>query len=446
MFEQTLLKNIHSENSQHLATYRAGGGYEALRKTLQEFEPEQVIALVKESNLRGRGGAGFSTGMKWSFIPKDSLLPKFLCCNADESEPGTFKDRLIIEKDPHQLIEGIALTCYAIGAKVAYIYIRVEYSYGTSILQQAINECYQQGLLGNNIFGSKFDLDVYIHRGAGAYICGEETALLESLEGYRGQPRFKPPFPAISGLYASPTIINNVETLACIPHIVARGAQWFKDIGSPKGPGPKLYCLSGRICNPGVVELPTGISLRELVEQHGGGAPHGKRIKAVIPGGASAPMFPESALDIAMDFDELMAAGSMFGSAGVIVMDEDCCIVKVTQRMLEFFHNESCGKCTPCREGLGWVVKLLRRIEAGHGKQGDVEELERLAAGIFGNCFCPLGDGAIMALRGALGHFRDEFTDHIEKGHCPFEKAMKTFSKPHRTAEQSYAPSQHRWH
>jgi NADH-quinone oxidoreductase subunit F len=428
MFEQTLSKNINIENANHLSVYRAGGGYEALDKALQEFEPEQLIDLVKQSNLRGRGGAGFATGLKWSFIPKDSLLPKFLCCNADESEPGTFKDRLIIEKDPHQLIEGIALCCYAVGAKIAYVYIRAEYSVGTQILQQALDECYQQGLLGKNILGSKFDLDVYIHRGAGAYICGEETALLQSLEGFRGQPRLKPPFPAISGLYASPTVINNVETLACIPHIVTRGAQWFKDIGSPKGPGPRLYCLSGRICNPGVYELPTGISLRELVEQHGGGAPNGKRIKAVIPGGISAPMLPESALDIAMDFDDLMAAGSMLGSAGVIVMDEDCCIVKVTQRMLLFFHYESCGKCAPCREGLSWVVKLLQRIEAGCGKSGDIEELERLSGGIFGNCLCPLGDGAIMALRGAITHFRDEFIDHIDKGCCPNGTSLSSTS------------------
>ena len=438
MFEQTLLKNAKLENSQQLATYLANGGYEALRKALQELTPVQLIELVKESKLRGRGGAGFATGLKWSFVPQDSLLPKYLCCNADESEPGTFKDRLIIEQDPHQLIEGIALACYAIGAKVAYIYIRAEYSQGTQVLQRALDECYQQGLLGKNILGSEFDLEVIIHRGAGAYICGEETALLESLEGFRGQPRLKPPFPAISGLYASPTVINNVETLACIPHIVNRGAQWFKDIGSPQGPGPKLYCLSGRISKPGVFELPTGISLRELLEHHGGGAPNGKRIKAVIPGGASAPMFPASGLDIAMDFDELAAAGSMFGSAGVIVMDEDSCIVRVTHRMLAFFHHESCGKCTPCREGRGWVVKLLQRIEAGEGKPGDIEELERLAGGIFGNCFCALGDGAIMALRGAITHFRDEFIDHIDKGCCPFDKAN--------LQQVHHAHSQHQWH
>lgn len=421
MFEQTLLKNINTENYHQLEVYRTGGGYGGLRKALNEYQPDQLIQLVKDSQLRGRGGAGFPTGVKWSFIPKDSVLPTYLCCNADESEPGTFKDRLLIEKDPHGLIEGIAISCYAIGAKIAYIYIRFEFIYGTRILQQAIDECYAQGLLGKNILGSGFDLEVIIHRGAGAYICGEETALLESLEGYRGQPRLKPPFPAISGLYASPTIINNVETLACIPHIVLRGAQWFSDIGSPKGPGPRLYCLSGMINKPGVYELPTGIPLRELVEEHGGGAPNGKKIKAVIPGGVSAPMFAEKDLDIAMDFDALAAAGSMFGSAGVIVMDEDSCIVKVTLSMLEFFHIESCGKCTPCREGLGWVLKLLRRIEAGAGKHGDAQELDRLGEAIFGNCFCALGDGAIMALRGALGNFRDEFDYHIAKGHCPFK-------------------------
>lgn len=423
MYEPILLKNIHLENSHQLATYRANGGYEALSKALRDLSPDQLIEIVKDSKLRGRGGAGFPTGMKWSFIPKDSPKPKYLCCNADESEPGTFKDRVIIEKDPHQLLEGIALASYAIGAHVVYIYIRAEYSYGAQILQQAIDECYSQGFLGKNVLGSGFDLEVYLHRGAGAYICGEETALLSSIEGYRGQPRLKPPFPAISGLYSCPTVINNVETLVCIPHIVTKGAEWFREIGSPHGPGPKLYCLSGRIKKPGTYELPTGISLRELIEEHGGGALNGKKIKAVVPGGASAPMFPESGLDIAMDFDALKAAGSMFGSAGVIVMDEDSCIVKATLNMLQFFHNESCGKCSPCREGLGWVVKLLHRIEEGGGKSGDVEELERLSEGIFGKCFCPLGDGAIMALRGAIQHFRDEFFLHIDKGYCPFNSA-----------------------
>ncbi len=443
MFETTLLKNTTLNDSHLLATYRSNGGYEALNNVLTNFSPEQLIDLVKESNLRGRGGAGFPTGLKWSFVPRESTKPKYLCCNADESEPGTFKDRVIIEKDPHQLIEGIVLASYAIGAHVAYIYIRVEYSVGAKILQRALDECYNASLLGKNIFGSDFNLDITIHHGAGAYICGEETALLSSIEGYRGQPKLKPPFPAISGLYSCPTVINNVETLACIPHIVSKGAKWFKEIGSVKGPGPKLYCLSGRVNNPGTYELPTGISLRELVEGYGGGAPNGKKIKAVIPGGASAPMFPESELDIAMDYDELMAAGSMFGSAGVIVMDEDSCIVKATLSMLTFFHHESCGKCSPCREGLTWVVKLLHRIDSGSGKSGDIEELEHLANGIFGKCFCPLGDGAIMALRGALKYFREEFIFHIDRGYCPFHKP---YSPLMLSSEQRYDHSMHQWH
>ena len=420
MFEPVLLKNCDKENSHSLEVYSASGGYEALRKALREYQPEQIIELVKESKLRGRGGAGFPTGLKWSFIPKDPSLTKYLCCNADEGEPGTFKDRIIMEKDPHLMIEGIAIACYAVGAEQSYIYIRGEYSLAYARLEQALAECYQKGLLGKNILGSTFNLDIGIHRGAGAYICGEESSLLESLEGYRGEPRLKPPFPAIKGLYACPTVINNPETLACVPHIVMRGAKWFNQIGSPKGPGPRLFSLSGKVKYPGVYEIPTGTSLRELIEKHGGGTPDGSKVKAVIPGGASSSLFPESQLDIALDFDEIAAAGSMAGSAGVIVMDENDCIVKVTKRILEFFHDESCGKCTPCREGLGWVVQLLRRIEAGEGHEGDVEELERLGGHITGNTFCALGDGAIMALRGAIKYFRNEFDEHIKEGRCRF--------------------------
>ncbi len=420
MYEPVLLKNCTRADSHTLEVYRAGGGYQALPAALNSYQPGELIALVKEAGLRGRGGAGFATGLKWSFIPSDPGLTKYLCCNADESEPGTFKDRLIIEKDPHQLIEGIMISCYAVGAARAYIYIRGEYSLGRQRLEQAVEECYRNGLLGQQILGTDFSLDIVVHRGAGAYICGEESALLESLEGYRGQPRLRPPFPAIKGLYACPTVINNVETLICVPHIVERGPQWFKAIGAPTGPGPKLYCLSGRVKHPGVYEVPTGVPLRELIDRYGGGTPDGSPIKAVIPGGASAPMFPASELGVSMDFDALAAAGSMLGSAAVIVMDEQDCIVRVTRRILEFFHYESCGKCTPCREGLGWVVQLLRRIEAGEGREGDIEELERLGNNIFGNTFCPLGDGAIMALRGAIKHFRDEFREHIRQQRCRF--------------------------
>ncbi|RVG74823.1 NADH-quinone oxidoreductase subunit NuoF [Sinorhizobium meliloti] len=420
MFEPVLLRNVDVPDGHLLSTYQAGGGYRALRKALGEYTPDEIVELVKESNLRGRGGAGFPTGMKWSFVPKAAGKPKYLCCNADEGEPGTFKDRIIMERDPHQLIEGLAVSAYAIGAETAYVYIRGEYVTAIRRMEQAIAEVLENGYLGTGILGSNFNFMVHIHRGAGAYICGEETAMLESLEGKRAQPRLKPPFPAVAGLYASPTVINNVETLACVPHIVMRGSAWFRGIGPDRSPGPKLYCLSGQVRKPGLYELPMGISLRELVEEHAGGALPGRKVKAVIPGGVSAPVIPESELEVRMDFDSLTAAGSMLGSAGVVVIDDSTCMVKLATRIIEFFHHESCGKCTPCREGLDWTVKVLRRIEAGEGETGDLEQLEMLCKGIFGNTFCALGDGAAMGLRAALKHFREEFVAHIEERRCPF--------------------------
>jgi NADH-quinone oxidoreductase subunit F len=420
MFEPVLLRNVDVPDGHLLPTYEAGGGYRALKKALSEYTPDEIVEIVKESNLRGRGGAGFPTGMKWSFVPKAAGKPKYLCCNADEGEPGTFKDRIIMERDPHQLIEGLAVSAYAIGAETAYVYIRGEYVTAIRRMEQAIAEAHESGYLGTGILGSNFDFMVHIHRGAGAYICGEETAMLESLEGKRAQPRLKPPFPAVAGLYASPTVINNVETLACVPHIVMRGSAWFRGIGPDRSPGPKLYCLSGQVRKPGLYELPMGISLRELVEEHGGGPLPGRKVKAVIPGGVSAPVIPQSELEVSMDFDSLTAAGSMLGSAGVVVIDDSTCMVKLATRIIEFFHHESCGKCTPCREGLDWAVKVLRRIEAGEGESGDLEQLEMLCKGIFGNTFCALGDGAAMGLRAALKHFREEFVVHIEERRCPF--------------------------
>jgi NADH-quinone oxidoreductase subunit F len=420
MFEPVLLRNVDVPDGHLLSTYEAGGGYRALRKALGEYTPDEIVDLVKDSNLRGRGGAGFPTGMKWSFVPKAAGKPKYLCCNADEGEPGTFKDRIIMERDPHQLIEGLAVSAYAIGAETAYVYIRGEYVTAIRRMEQAIAEAHENGYLGTGILGSNFNFMVYIHRGAGAYICGEETAMLESLEGKRAQPRLKPPFPAVAGLYASPTVINNVETLACVPHIVMRGPGWFRGIGPDKSPGPKLYCLSGQVRKPGLYELPMGISLHELVEEHAGGPLPGRKVKAVIPGGVSAPVIPASELEVGMDFDSLAAAGSMLGSAGVVVIDDSTCMVKLATRIIEFFHHESCGKCTPCREGLDWAVKVLRRIEAGEGETGDLEQLEMLCKGIFGNTFCALGDGAAMGLRAALKHFREEFVVHIEERRCPF--------------------------
>jgi NADH-quinone oxidoreductase subunit F len=425
MFEPVLLKNVDMPDGHLLPTYEKGGGYQALAKVLREYTPDEVVDLVKQSNLRGRGGAGFPTGMKWSFVPKRTDKPKYLCCNADEGEPGTFKDRIIMERDPHQLVEGLAVSAYAIGAETAYVYVRGEYVAAIRRLEQAIAEAHEKGYLGTGILGSDFNFAIHIHCGAGAYICGEETAMLESLEGKRAQPRLKPPFPAVAGLYASPTVINNVETLACVPHIVMRGADWFRGIGPDKSPGPKLYCVSGQVRKPGLYELPMGIPLRELVEDHAGGPLPGRRIKAVIPGGVSAPMIPESGLEVGMDFDSLAAVGSMLGSAGVIVIDDSTCMVKVATRIVEFFHHESCGKCTPCREGLNWAVKVMRRIEAGEGAPGDLEQLEMLCKGIFGNTFCALGDGAAMGLRAALAHFRDEFVAHIEGQRCPFAEGVR---------------------
>ncbi|MBI5894424.1 MAG: NADH-quinone oxidoreductase subunit NuoF [Deltaproteobacteria bacterium] len=415
--EPILLKNINTPDSHKVDVYLKNNGYQALASALK-MQPDGVIQMVKDSGLRGRGGAGFSTGLKWSFIPKDPTIPKYLCCNADEGEPGTFKDRVIIEKDPHQLIEGMIITCYAIGAKTAYIYIRGEFAFGTKRLEQAIKEAYEKGYLGKNILGSNFDCDIHIHRGFGAYICGEETALLESIEGLRGRPRIKPPFPAIAGLYAKPTVINNVETLSCISHIVNKGPKWFSSIGPEKSPGPKLFGVSGHVNKPGMYELPMGTTAREIIYNHAGGIRNGKKLKAFIPGGVSAPMLVEKDLDTPMDFDSLAAKGTMLGSGGIIVMDETACIVKVAMRTMAFFRHESCGKCTPCREGIDWTYKVLHRLEKGEGKEGDVELLEKLCGNIFGRTFCPLGDGAVMALRGALKNFRDEFVEHVKNKGC----------------------------
>ncbi|HHL40402.1 MAG TPA: NADH oxidoreductase (quinone) subunit F [Deltaproteobacteria bacterium] len=415
--EKVLLRNIDKPEAFKLENYRRGGGYEALRKAL-EIRPETIIQMVKDSGLRGRGGAGFSTGLKWSFIPKDPTIPKYLCCNADEGEPGTFKDRGIIDNDPHLLLEGMIISSYAIGASNAYIYIRGEFAFGARRLEEAIKEAYEAGFLGENILGSGFSLDMYVHRGFGAYICGEETALLESIEGLRGQPRIKPPFPALAGLYGKPTVINNVETLSCIPAIIDKGAQWFASIGPEKSPGPKIFCVSGHVRRPGLYELPMGTVLRDLIYNHCGGVPGDRKIKAVIPGGVSAPMLSSEELDTPLDFDSLAAKKSMLGSGAVVVMDETTCIPKVSYIINRFFSHESCGKCTPCREGTAWLTRILGRIEHGKGRPGDLDDLDAICDGIFGRTFCPLGDGAVMALRGALKHFRHEFEYHIEHKKC----------------------------
>lgn len=415
--EPILLKNINTADSHRIDVYLKNEGYKALSSALK-MQPDTIIQTLKDSGLRGRGGAGFSTGLKWSFITKDPTIAKYLCCNADEGEPGTFKDRAIIEKDPHELIEGMIIACYAIGAAAAYIYIRGEFAFGANRLEEALSEAYQKGFLGKNILGSDFNCDIYVHRGAGAYICGEETALLESIEGRRGQPRIKPPFPAQVGLFGKPTVINNVETLACVPHIINKGAKWFASIGPEKSPGPKIFGVSGHVKKPGLYELPMGTTAREVIYTHAGGIRDNRKLKAFIPGGVSAPMLTEKDLDTPMDFDSLAAKGTMLGSAAVMVMDDTTCIVKVAMRTMEFFRHESCGKCTPCREGTDWTYKALRRIESGQGKNGDIELLDGLCGNIFGRTFCPLGDGAVMALRGALKNFRDEFEFHVKNKKC----------------------------
>ncbi len=415
--EQILLKNIDKPESYRLATYESGGGYRAIRKALG-LTRDNIIQTMKDSGLRGRGGAGFPAGLKWSFIPKDPGLDKYLCCNADEGEPGTFKDRGIIDFDPHLLLEGMMIASYAIGAATAYIYIRGEFEFGAKRLEAAIDEAYEAGYLGKNIFGSDFSLDMYVHRGAGAYICGEETALLESLEGGRGQPRKKPPFPALAGLYGKPTVINNVETLSCVPAIIEKGADWFKSIGPEKSPGPKIYCVSGHVKKPGLYELPMGTTLRELIFEHCGGMRSERPMKAVIPGGVSAPMLMPADLDTPMDFESMGAKGTMLGSGAVIVIEEGTCIVRVAHITNRFFSHESCGKCTPCREGTIWLTKILERLENGRGRAGDVDMLDSICEQIFGRTFCPLGDGAVMALRGALNNFREEFLYHVAHGGC----------------------------
>ena len=408
MNEQVLLKNIRNPDAGDIAVYEKSGGYTGLRIVLGTCSPDEVIEQVKSSGLRGRGGAGFPTGMKWSFVPKDSGKPHYLCCNADEGEPGTFKDRLLMERDPHQMVEGMIIAAYAINSNIAYVYIRGEYFLSISKVEEAIAAAYAAGYLGKNILGSEFSLDMYIHKGAGAYICGEETALLESIEGKRGQPKLKPPFPAVAGLYECPTVVNNVETFACLPHIFRRGVDWFTSIGPADAPGPKLYCLSGQLNKPGTYELPMDITLGELLENYGRGARTGK-FKAAIPGGVSAPMIPLSGFDVQMDFSSLAAVDSMLGSAGVIALDETASIPSVARRITEFFSHESCGKCAPCREGLTWAAKILQRVEAGDGLADDTAQLEVICGGIFGMTFCALGDGAAWALRATLKHFPEEY-------------------------------------
>ena len=423
--ERVLLARVGKENSRAIRGYMDDGGYKALRTVLTGgWTPEKVTDEVKRSGLRGRGGAGFPTGVKWGFVPKDTKgKPVYLLCNADESEPGTFKDRLLIEQDPHQVIEGCILSAYALKCRTAYIYIRGEFYLGARVLDAAIEEARREGFLGENILGSGYTLDLWVHRGAGAYICGEETGLIESLEGKRGQPRIKPPFPAVSGVFAAPTIVNNVETLACVVHIINRGAEWFSKIGrNEKNTGPKLYCLSGAVNRPGVYEAPMGLQMKDLIygEAYGQGMKNGRKVKAVIPGGASAAMLtPDEIEDCPLDFDGLAAKKSMLGSAAIIVMNEDTCIVNAAENLSKFFAHESCGQCTPCREGTPWLNKVLTRIEAGEGRPEDIELLERISNQMGnGMTICVFADAAIAPVLSSIAKFRDEYKHHVTEKRC----------------------------
>jgi len=418
MCTKILTRNINVPNLTSIDVYESLGGYRGLRKALREYRPAEITDIVKKSGLRGRGGAGFPTGVKWGFVPKNSGKPVYLVANGDESEPGTFKDRVIIEKDPHQLIEGTIISAYALDCRQAFIFLRGEFFYGARVIQKALAEACEKGYLGKNILGSGYDLEITLHRGAGAYICGEETALLESIEGKRGHPRFKPPFPAVIGLYQCPTIINNVETLANIPHIINNGADWFAGIGTERNTGTRLFGVSGHVKKPGVYEFPMGIVLRELIYDHCGGIRNGHTLKAVVPGGSSVPVLSADQVDVRLDFDSVAKAGSMLGSAGVIVMDETTCMVKAARRIARFYAEESCGQCTQCREGTEWLYQILTRIENGSGRPGELEILLDICANMKGTTICPLSDAAAMPVESYVGKFYDEFAAHIQQRRC----------------------------
>ena len=429
MGKKILLANDHVEGIRFLDTYRKHGGYASLEKALKSMTPEQIVEEVKTSGLRGRGGAGFPTGMKWSFLAKPEGVPRYVVCNADESEPGTFKDRYLMERIPHLLIEGMILSSFALGAKTSYIYIRGEYFYVARIVEQAIEEAYAAGLLGKNILNSGFDLDLYVQIGAGAYICGEETALLESLEGKRGNPRIKPPFPAIAGLYGCPTVVNNVETIAAVVPIVNEGGAAYAAVGVGNSKGTKLISASGHINKPGVYEIELGVPVEEFIysDEYCGGIRNGKKLKAVVAGGSSVPILPtELILNTAAGEPRLMsyeslgdggfATGTMLGSGGFIVMDEDTSIVKNLYTFARFYHHESCGQCSPCREGTGWMEKILHKILHGHGTLADVDLLWDIQSKIEGKTICPLGEAAAWPVAAAIRHFRKEFEDFIRNG------------------------------
>ncbi len=419
MSNKVCFRTLGVDNSWTLEAYRANGGYEVIEKILKDkITPDEIIEEMKASALRGRGGAGFPTGLKWSFMPRNVEGQKYIICNSDEGEPGTCKDRDILRYNPHQLIEGMMIAGYTIGASVGYNYIRGEFWEPYERFDAALEEARAAGLLGSNILGSGFAFDAHAHLGAGAYICGEETALIESIEGKKGQPRFKPPFPAGFGLYGRPTTINNTESLASVPVILKNGGQWFLEQGKPNNGGNKIFCVSGHVNKPGNYEVPMGTPFAELLAM-AGGVRDGHTLKAVIPGGSSTPVLPaEVAMAMDMDYDSIAKAGSMLGAGSVIVMDETTCMVKVLARLSHFYFEESCGQCTPCREGTGWLARVLHRIEHGEGRAEDLDQLNGVADHITGNTICALGDAAAMPVQSFLKHFRDEFQYHIDHKKC----------------------------
>jgi NADH-quinone oxidoreductase subunit F len=415
MEEQVLTREFGVANLFQMEVYLRTGGYQAVKKALREMKPSEVMDEVKKASLRGRGGAGFPAGVKWGFVPRDSPKPKYLCVNADEGEPGTFKDRYIMSHSPHLLLEGIIIASYAVGIHEAFIYIRGEYEAVARRLERAVAEAYEKGCLGKDILGSGFSLDVVVHRGAGAYICGEETALLESLEGKRGHPRLKPPFPASVGLFQCPTVINNVETLANVPAIVTHGADWFVERGLPKDGGTRLFGVSGLVRRPGIYELPMGTKLSVIIYDHAGGMRDGKKLKAVVPGGMSAPVLKADELDLPMDFDSLVGAGSMLGSAAVIVIDQETPMLEVLKAVTKFYSHESCGQCTPCRIGTSWIDKIVRRMAEGRGRREDIDTIVRLASNIKGKTLCPMGDAAALPILSLCQKFRAELEEGLAR-------------------------------
>jgi NADH-quinone oxidoreductase subunit F len=424
-FEPRLSRNWSTPDAVGLDGYLAAGGYEGLRAATGMADAD-IVEVVKASGLRGRGGAGFPTGMKWGFVPRDTGKPTYVVVNFDESEPGTCNNRELVEREPHRLLEGTAIAALAIGCETAFIYVRGEYLWQSIVLERAMGEAYAKGYLGADVLGSGKRVDVVLHRGAGAYICGEETALLNSLEGFRGQPRLRPPFPAVEGLYASPTVINNVETLMNVPDIVVRGADWFREVGTEKSPGTKMITISGKVERPGNYEIALGTPFRTVLEELGGGVLGGRALKAWTPGGSSTPLLTAEHVDTPLDYESLAAAGSLLGTAAIMVMDETDCVVDCAQRMVAFYAHESCGKCTPCREGSWWATRVLERIEDGYGRPEDVPLMHDVGKNTLFRAFCALADGTASVINSSLQHFADEYAEHVRLGRCPLKTEIQT--------------------